>query len=204
MFERQGCSDCELHLTARPSSRCLKGEGGIEAKLAIFLDAPHFMDDRRGRSFISDSGALLKWMLRRMSLNMTQVYIDYIVKCYPKKLPKQKAARYNVITTCAQYRFATLQHIRPKEIVALGTLGCEAFLGTGEIKDYQGTNWVPREEAIGTTWSRVWIGYSIAYALQSPSEAHSIFGLIWQAAEAAELNPQINETIPPFDWSDYM
>lgn len=198
MHEISNCQNCFLHKTARSNSRCLKGEGGIEAKLAIFADHPYMLDDRRGRPFVSEAGELLKWMLRRMSLSLESVYIDYTVKCYPEKLPKKKPERYVAIQACSKYRIATLQSLRPKEIVGFGQLSCESLIGKSNVGDYANTCWPSSDPQVAAIVPRVWIGYSIGYPLNAPGEAHSQFGLIWLAAEAAGLHPQINEAIKPY------
>lgn len=203
MFEKPGCQFCDLSGTAKPASRCLRGEGGIDAKLAIYAEHPAFMDNRREMPFVSDPGMLLRWMLRRMSIPPSAVYLDYVVKCYPgKKLPSKKPERMYCIDICNRYLVATLQAVQPKEIVAFGGLCLEAFLGhTGnQLKFFTGAFWTPRSEQIQKIVSRVWIGYSIGYPIAAPGESDSQFGLLWMAAEAAGLEPKIDENVKPFKY----
>lgn len=201
MFEIENCQNCQVSKTAKERSRCLKGEGGVGARLAIYADHPGYMDDRRGHSFVSDPGQLLKWMLRRMSIPMEKVYLDYVLKCYPgKKVPGKKPERLVCIQQCDRFRIATLQTLFPREIIAFGGLSLEAFCGHAmqNLKQYANAYWPPRDPRIAQIVNRVWIGYSTGYPIQAPGEAHTQFGLLWMAAEAAGLNPVINENVQPF------
>lgn len=203
MFEIEDCQNCELHKTAKMRSRCLKGEGGVGAKLAIYVDHPGFMDDRQTRPFASDAGQLLKWMLRRMSIPPEQVYLDYIVKCYPgKKMTGKKPQRLSYIQQCDRYRIATLQMVFPREIIGFGGLCLEAFCGHAmqNIGNFANAFWPPRDPRIAQMVNRVWIGYSAGYPVApgAAGEAQNQFGLLWMAAEAAGLKPVINEDVRPF------
>lgn len=201
MHEIHNCQNCRLHQTARVNSRCLKGEGGINAPLAIYADHPYMLDDRRSRPFVSEAGELLRWMIRRMSLSLESVYIDYTVKCYPQKLPTKKPERYVAIQACSKYRIATLQSLRPKELIGFGQLSCESLIGKSNVGDYANCWWPPSDPQILAIVPRVWIGYSIGYPLNSPSDSHQQFGLIWMAAEAAGLKPKINDNIKPYKFN---
>lgn len=190
-----------MHETAKIGSRCLKGEGGVGARLAIYVDAPNYMDDKRGRPFISEPADLLKWMLRRMSIPMDKVYLDYVLKCYPgKKVPTKKTEAMIYIQQCNRYRIATLQTLFPREIVTFGGLSMLAFCGfaASSLGDHANAYWPPSDPYIAAIVNRIWTGYSIGYPLQSPNEAHSQFGLLWMAAENAGLNPTIDETVKPY------
>lgn len=201
MFEIENCQNCGLSKTAKPASRCLKGEGGVGARLAIYIDHPNYLDDRRCRSFVSEPADLLRWMLRRMSITPDKVYLDYVVKCYPgKKLPQDKSTRFYCVHQCNQFRIATLQKVFPREIVGFGGLALEAFTGHSakQMKHHANCWWPPSDPRVASIVNRVWIGYSIGYAYQSPGEAHSQFGLLWMAAEHAGLEPKIDEKVRPF------
>jgi len=201
MFEITGCQWCSLHKTARLQSRCLKGEGEVGARLVIYVDAPNFMDDRRSKPFVSEPADLLKYMLRRMSVPLSKVYLDYTVKCYPgKKVPSKKTERMMCVQQCNRYRIATLQLLFPREVVTFGGLSLEAFTGfpANSLKEHANAYWPPSDPRVACIVNRIWTGYSIGYPLQSPNEAHSQFGLLWMAAENAGLNPQIDPTVKPY------
>lgn len=199
MFENPNCTKCTLSQSCNPKARCLKGEGGINGiSLAIYTDHPYFMDDRRKRGFTSEPADYLKWMLRRMSIPLDRVYMDYVAKCYPGKLPKAWKEREPIVSACSEYRFATLQKLQPKHIVAFGELSCQTFIGKSKLGEFVGTYWQPVEPLIRKFCEKVWVGYSLAYPINSPSDAYQLFGLLWMAAEEAGLSPVVNENVQPF------
>lgn len=202
MKENPDCQLCDLSTTCSPESRCLKGEGSLDAALCIYLDAPTIVEDRRKKSLVAEAAVYLRWLLRRMSVDPEDVYIDYVLKCYPKpnKTFGKKAFRAEMIEACSVYRIATLQQIKPKEIIAMGTTACEAFTGSTEIKSYEGTFWTPNEPRVREIVKRVWISYSPAYALEAPAESVGIYRTLFAAAEAAKLKPKLNRKIIMYDY----
>lgn len=202
MDENPNCTLCVLSSSAHPRSVCLKGEGSGIAQLVIFMDAPSLVEDRRHHSFVSDGAALLKWMLNRMSVNINHVYFDYILKCYPGKCREysKKAYRLNFIEACSTYRVATLQHIRPRAVIGMGSKCCEAFLGSDKVALYEGTDWTPMEPMMRDYVDKVFITYSPAYALEDAAESVSIYRTLWAAAEKAGLKPRFNKYLKAFDY----
>lgn len=136
-----------------------------------------------------------------MSIDSAHVYLDYVCKCYPgKKLPSKKSDRLVSIQACNQFRIATLQSLFPFEIVAFGGLALEAFTGhaQNQLGSFAGAWWPPSDPRVAAIVNRVWIGYSIGYPYAAPGESDGQFGLLWEAAEAAGLEPKINPNVKPF------
>lgn len=199
MFENPSCDDCALHRSAK--HRCLPSVGSEDARLAIFLDSPAMIDDKRGRSFVSDNAEFVRYCLSRMSVPLAEVYLDYIVKCYPKKLPGDKAARMACVRACGQYRLAGLQNLpQLKTIVALGSLGCETFTLHKKMGDKQGAEWKPASPIVRGLVEHVWIGFSPGLLKEKPSEAGSIYRVIFMAAKEAGLKPKVNHKLKPYDF----
>lgn len=198
MFENPECEDCVLHKRAK--HRCLPSSGPDTATLAIFLDSPNYLDDRRGRSFVSDNADFVRFCLRRMSVNPEEVYLDYIVKCYPGKLPGKKADRMACVNACSQYRYAALEKLpRLKSLVVLGGLGCEAMTMEKEIGKKAGCDWKPASMMMQQHVDTVWVGYSPGLVKEKPAEAGSIYRVIWMAAQQAGLNCKVAK-IKPYEF----
>lgn len=202
MDENPNCKLCKLSELANKRSVCLKGAGGDNAKLMIFLDHPNMIEDKRGRGVCSEAVEWLKWCFRRMSIDRTEVHIDYVLKCYPvdKKDFAKKSNRQVYYEACSHYRIATLQFKKPKAIVVMGAKACEAFLGSDKLKEWEGTTWVPDEPFVREYVEHIWISYSPAYALESPAESVGIYRILWHAAIDAGLKPQVDKTVKPFDY----
>lgn len=206
MNENPQCRLCDLHRSANKRSVCLKGSGGDHPKLMLFLDHPNIVEDKRGRGAVSEGVEFLRWCFRRMSIDRADVYIDYVLKCYPSgnnkiiKEMKNKAKRQSFYEACSSYRIATLQLLKPKAIVVLGAKSCEAFLGGDKLKDWEGTTWIPDEPFVREYIDEVWVSYSPFHALKSPGESVEIFRVLWHAAIDAGLNPKIDKTVKPHDY----
>ena len=178
---------------------CLQGKGNVDsAKMIVYLDRPSFMDDKRGRSFVDESADLLRYMFKRMGIDVeTDVYFDYIIKCRgDKKLISQKAARMEVVEACSKYRLVTLQEIKPKAIVALGSVALEAFIGRSDIGEHEGVAWDSGEFGVQC---KVWVAYAPDYIFNKASEAPSLYRVLWRAAAQAGLKPQ-ETSIAPYPW----
>lgn len=204
-YEDFHCTDCDLHKKCK--SVCLPSVGGIgplawkSCKLAIFLDYPNYLEDRKGVPFISDAAEFVWFCLRRMSVPREMVYLDYILKCAPGKLPGVKSERMGLVAACSQYRVASLQDMPSLgAVVVLGGLGCEAITGEKRIGAKTGAEWKPMGPYMQAIISHVWVGYSPGLLREKPSEAGSIFRVIWKAAEEAGLSPAINTAIKPYDF----
>lgn len=199
MNENPECEDCELHKRAK--HRCLESLGDQDAKLAIFFDAPGFLEDRTGRSFVNDSAEFVKFSLARMSVSLDDVYLDYIVKCAPHKgkLPGKKPDRMACVNACSQYRLTALENLpHLKAICILGSLGSETFLGVKTVGDRAGAEWTPLSPFVRRFVDHIWVGFSPGLLREQPAEAPAIFRVIWKAAEDAGLRPKVNLKLKPY------
>lgn len=195
MNENYQCTDCVLH--EKPRHRCMVSEGKWDCRLAIFLDSPGLVEDKRGRSFSSDGAEFVKYCLHRMSIDPALVYFDYIVKCYAGKLPGQKGDRMQCVNACSQYRYAALASLQKlRAMVVLGSLGCETMTGVKEIGKRQGAEWEPVSMLMRKYIKHVWVGFSPGLLKEKPSEAGSIYRVIFKAAEEAGLNPHVAQIAP--------
>jgi uracil-DNA glycosylase family 4 len=199
MFEDPACTDCQLHKKCR--SVCLPSTGDSSCKLAIFLDYPSVVEDLRGRPWVGDNARFVDYCLRRMSVDPEHVFRDYIVKCYPGKMPGPKADRMACVNACSQYRFAALDELASLQaMVVLGGLGCEAVTLHKAIGDKAGAEWEPASLLMRQYVDHVWVGYSPGLLKEKPAEAGAIYRVIWAGAEQAGLDPIVDESVPPYDF----
>lgn len=202
MKEDHNCNLCSLSQTVTKGSVCLKGRGCKDSALLIFLDAPGFVEDRRGKSFVSDVSAYLDHLMKTMSINQDDYYLEYILKCYPKpdKTYGKKPYRLKMIEVCSRYRFATLQVIKPKAIVCAGPRACEAILGSEKVGNFEGEKWTPREPTIREYVNHVWVTYNPAYGLEDIGETVGIYRTLFHAAIDAGLKPKFNADVKKYDY----
>lgn len=201
MNENPNCQKCLLCNVASKGSVCLKGMGNLDSPLAIFLDTPGMLEDRRHRSFVSNGAEFVRHCLRRMGIDPTSIYMDYTVKCYPaRKMPGKQKDRFDVTWECSEYRIATLQSMpNLVTLVAMGALSCEVFEGSATIGRRAGAEWTPRESWLQERISELWVSYSPGFVLEKTSEAGSIARVLWRAAEMAGLSP-IDTKQPHFEF----
>lgn len=200
MNENPDCQLCELNETCK--SVCLKGEYGDDVKLMIFLNYPQIVEDRRGKPMVSEEAELLRWLIKRMSVPLANVGVDFVLKCYTKgsKSFSKKAERMKMIEACFRYRIATLQHFRPKAVVVMGATACEAFLGSEKVASFEGTKWNPKEPKVREFIDKVWVTYAPGYALKSPAECVTLYRTLFAAAEEAGLQPKLNKELIHYDF----
>lgn len=169
----------------------------------IFTDTPDYFADNAKAPYILDLQRLLQFILGSMGVSMTQVAMDYTLRCYPAKdLPTTKAGRASCISECNEYRFASIAKVKPKAIVTLGETSLEAFTGKTGVKNHTEDPVRAWEGTVRKFVAHIWCGYSLAYVLVSPSAITKVFKTIWQAAEEAGLNPKLNPDEPVFHWPD--
>lgn len=198
MNENPNCADCCL--ASRVQSVCLPSIGDKNCKLAIFLDHPSTLDDRRGRSWVSDNARFVLYCLERMSVSVEEVFLDYIVKCCPGKMPGKKADRMACVNACSQYRYAALKQLtKLKAMVVLGALGSEAMTQEQHVGQRAGVEWTPTGLFMKRYVDHVWVGLSPGVLKEKPSEAGAIYRVIFMAAEEAGLSPHVAK-IAPFDF----
>lgn len=192
------CKRCELH--SQVQSVGLSGHVGLSARLGIFLDHPTLEEDKRHKTGFSDSMRALWWLLEKMSVDKEDVLIDYVLKCFrPDKVARQKAERLACIEGCATHRFALLQMNPVKSLVVMGRIACEAFLNGADLKSKEGCYWQPAEAKVQAIINKLWVTYSPAYIIQSPSESPRLYRVLFRAAEEANLNPKWNPKVKPLD-----
>lgn len=199
MNENPDCLDCALG--HRVIHSCMPSIGDQDCRLAIYLDTPAAIEDRRGRSFVGDNAEFVKYCLRRMSVNLDDVYLDYVVKCAAGKLPGKADDRMACVRACSQYRYAalkTLMHL--KAMVVLGSLGCEMVTLNKNVGQHQGSEWIPASPTMKKYFKHIWVGFSPGLVKEKPAESGSIYRVIFMAAQEAGLKPKANLTIKPYEF----
>ena len=94
------------------------------------------------------AGQLLTKMIESIGLARDQVYIANVIKCRP---PDNRNPEPDEIRTCEPFLFGQIDTIKPKVIMALGTLAARTLLRNedpisrmrGRVYDYRGAKLVP-------------------------------------------------------------
>lgn len=173
--------------------------------LFIVLDHMNYQE-QMGIRLSHGGGSLLKFLIRRLSIDSNQWKFGYCFEGQKKSLPTHKRERQVMLKTHLarlheRMRIAK-EELGPMQIIGAGRLACECFTGSTELKKRSGTTWRPLAK-----WKdivdKVWICYSPDAALFDAGLAVEITGVLANAAKKAGVSTKTNLSLPMFDWSEY-
>lgn len=122
----QGCRRCKL---AESRTQIVFGAGNPQAELVVIGEGPGAEEDAQGKPFVGRAGQLLTRMLESVQLRRDEVYICNAVKCRP---PGNRTPDAEELAACAPFLSAQLQVLRPRVVLALGSVAAQALLRTRE------------------------------------------------------------------------
>lgn len=118
------CTRCPLYKTAK---HAVPGEGNPHAELMCVGEGPGANEDETGRPFVGAAGQLLTKILAAINLKRDEVFITNVVKHRP---PGNRTPLPDEITACRPYLVRQIELIRPKVILAFGTVAAQSLLDT--------------------------------------------------------------------------
>jgi len=121
------CTRCKLHALGR--RQIVFGTGNPEAELMFVGEAPGQEEDLQGEPFVGRAGQLLTRMIEAIGLRREEVYIANVIKCRP---PENRNPEPDEIATCRPFLLRQTEAVRPKVIVALGSVAARALLETDD------------------------------------------------------------------------
>ena len=98
--------------------------GPLDAKIMLVGLGPGYHENLQGRPFVGAAGKFLNHLLELAGLDRSGIYITNVVKCY---LPDNKATEEQ-IEACTPYLDRQVELIKPKLIVALGSVAAKYLL----------------------------------------------------------------------------
>jgi uracil-DNA glycosylase len=111
------------------------GVGNPDTDVMFVGEGPGYEEDHRGEPFVGKAGKLLDKIICAMSLSREKVYIANIVKCHPMVDSSNPELRSNdrapvleEISACRPYLDKQIEIIKPKFIVALGSVAAKSLL----------------------------------------------------------------------------
>ncbi|MCK5138869.1 MAG: DNA polymerase III subunit alpha [Thermodesulfovibrionia bacterium] len=119
------CTDCDLR------RECTKPVPNSRGKynMAVVLEAPGFLEDKKGKPAIGKAGSLLWKELDKYGLKRSMFHVTNVNKCYPKK---SKTPSKEQIVTCSQWINKELQAIDCKITLVCGANAMFYFTGNKE------------------------------------------------------------------------
>ncbi len=131
--EVAACTRCPLH---RTRTRAVPGEGTAATEVMFVGEGPGFNEDRQGRPFVGQAGALLDELLGSVGWSREEVFITNVVKCRP---PENRDPEPEEIAACAPFLTRQLAALDPALVVTLGRFSMARFNPGARIGQVHGT-----------------------------------------------------------------
>lgn len=151
--ETEKCTRCGLHRTRKRIifDNYETNIGNVQhpgQPLFIVGDWPCSEDDRQGTVFCGESGELLARMVKAINLDLNDVYLANVIKCFP---PDGRIPSADEIKACLPFLMRQIAVVRPRIICLMGDAAAGALLGTdkgilklrGRFHDFHGTPLMP-------------------------------------------------------------
>ncbi|MEM0154921.1 MAG: uracil-DNA glycosylase family protein, partial [Methanothrix sp.] len=118
------------------SKRFVPGEGPANAEIIVVGQAPGANEDASGRPFVGRAGKLLDSLLKSAGIPRKKAYITSVVQFFPygNRMPTDAE-----IEACKPFLFNQISIIKPRLVVALGSLASMVVCGVDAIKSNHGT-----------------------------------------------------------------
>jgi len=135
------CTRCPVLASTR--TQTVFGVGAIDPDVCFIGEAPGEDEDAQGEPFVGAAGQLLNRIIAACGMKREEVYICNILRCRP---PKNRAPLPDEAGNCREYLEKTLELVRPRFVVTLGSTAAQNLLGTtqtigklrGRFHDYRG------------------------------------------------------------------
>ena len=194
------CTRCSLHVEcAHP---CIQGTGPIPCPLLICGEAPGFNEDQEGKPFVGEAGMLLTYLLEKLGVPRSSVFITNLIRCRPQKNELPKGKELDSIVRACQMHFAReLCLVRPSVVLLLGGTSVKYMTGHRFISKIEGSEvdlkaFEPEDLKGQTTMAGVLgersikavAGYHPAYVLRSPGKEVNLVRAIARACRLAGIH----------------
>jgi len=170
-----GFEHCELKKGAR---NLVFSDGVAGAPVMIIGEAPGRDEDREGRPFVGRAGQLLDRMLDAISLNRAENV--YITNVLPWRPPQNRDPLPEEIAMLKPFLKRHVELAKPKVIVLMGNISCQAVLGKRGITRLRG-QW---DDAMGVP---VLPMFHPAYLLRQPQAKRAAW------ADLLDLSARLRE-----------
>jgi len=156
------------HTLKRTASHTVFAEGIETAKIMLIGDTPSAHEDRSGRCFIGEGGALLDKMLGAIGISREEnIYLTYMVNWYP---PGNRLPSDAEISLSLPFIKKHIELINPDIIICLGDIATKKLLHTSQSVTRLHGKWHEYAiEATGKTAEAIPM-FRPEYLLASPSQ----------------------------------
>ena len=118
------CRLCNLYHSAKTT--CLIGGGPVPCDLMGVGEAPGEREDDVRKPFQGKAGIKLMGGLRKWGISRDGIYLSNAIKCRP---PKNETPGIRQIRACREYLLEEIKKVKPKKILAFGSVAIKSVLG---------------------------------------------------------------------------
>jgi DNA polymerase len=105
--------------------------------LMFLTDYPEFYDEKQGRHFAAESGALLDKMLAALGVSRATVWLSAVIKCHTTVAPGSDLKPYLV---CREHLAAEVLLAQPRMVVGFGELSYRFIFERDDFAQIRGTD----------------------------------------------------------------
>jgi DNA polymerase len=145
------------------SQNLILGNGNLNSPIMIIGEAPGLEEEKTGKSFQGESGALLKKMLSAINIHMKNVYSCYAINFRPpedRKPTAQEIKRYSVFLK------EHISIIDPKIIILFGSTAMESVTSINQKISNERGKW--KEIILKNKNYPIMITFSPSYLIRFP------------------------------------
>lgn len=125
--EVAACDKCSELFSTRLQT--VFGTGPLDPEVAFVGEAPGSDEDAQGEPFVGKGGQLLGRIIAACGFVRDSVYLFNAIKCRP---PKNRTPTNGECANCRDYFRRQFELVKPKQVVALGTLAARLLSGRNE------------------------------------------------------------------------
>ena len=145
------------------SKNFIMGSGNINSPIMLIGEAPNELEDKIGKPFQGEIGALLKKMLLAININFEKVYSTYSINYRP---PEDRKPNTQEIKRYSTFLKEHITIINPKIIILMGSTAMEAITSLNKRISSERGNW--REIILKNKIYPIMITFSPSYLLKFP------------------------------------
>ena len=152
--------DCNLR---NNSQNLILGDGNINSPIMIIGEAPGLEEEKTGKNFQGESGALLEKMLNAINIHMKEVYSCYAINFRPpedRKPSTQEIKRYSLFLK------EHISIIDPKIIILFGSTAMESVISTNKRISNERGKW--KEIILKNKTFPLMVTFSPSYLIRFP------------------------------------
>ena len=145
------------------SNNIILGDGNINSPIIFIGEAPGVEEERSGKVFQGEVGALLKKMLAAINIKIENVYLSYSINFRPpedRKPTAQEIKRYSIFLK------KHISIINPKIIVLMGSTAMEALVGLSSKITQERGRW--KEIILNKKTYPIMITFNPSYLIRFP------------------------------------